>query len=202
MNDAEYREWMRAHMAAFPGILDWLKRQGTDGSTDVSNAWKACLSDVDRIDALEATKLMNLGEESVPTGFGDHARAVRKLAKRLRSARMENKKADRRTSYVDGEPTVDCRLCQDSGWVMVVNIWRNGGSRPLAEFWSEKTRRLPECAIECTCRRSDRFNAETMFVIDHSESVEDRANRFEQWWSEGRHLGKRVAAFDRHNQGL
>lgn len=201
MNDAEYREWLKAHTAAFPGIIDWMKRQGTDSAAEISRSWKECLGDVGKDDALAATRLMNLGEETAPTGFGDHARAVRKISRRLHFAEKEAKQRGHKVAYIGGGRVFDCKWCQDTGWVMVVNIWRRAnGGRPLKPFWDGKTRHLPQCAIECSCVRGERFNPETMFIVDPNESVEARASRFEQWWSEGKHLGSRVAAFDQWNQ--
>lgn len=211
MNDSEYRDWFKAHASAFPGIVDWLKRQGSDGAADISKAWKDCLSDVSRDDALAATRAMNLGDESAPAGFGDHARAVRKVANKMFFDRRDEKKSQGRT-IIDGKETFNCKWCRDSGWVEVVNIWRKKTrifeTRPLRRFWDELTNYLPTCAVPCTCaayqvsrdRPRDRFNPETMFIVDLDSRTEDEAERFRQWWSDGRHIGNRVAAFDEWNQ--
>lgn len=203
MNDADYREWFKQHAAAFPGIIDWMKKQGPEGSVDISKAWKECLSGVGKDDALAATRAMNLGDVSSPAGFGDHARAVRKVSRKFAFQRKEGKQVIREIRYVNGERVYDCKFCLDTGWVMVVNIWRNEktGSRPLSAFWAGITRDLPKCAIECSCVRGDRFKVDTMFVFDPVEAVESRASRFEQWWADGRHLGNRVGAFDTWNRG-
>lgn len=210
MNDSDYREWIKAHTAAFPGIIDWMRKQGADGSAAIANAWKSCLSDIDKSDAIEATRLMNIGDESAPAGFGDHARSVRKIARRLFFERRDERKTEHRT-FVDGKQTFDCPHCLDKGFVEVVNIWRKKTqeyeTRPLRKFLEGLTNVLPICAVPCSCgssrvtRDCDRFNPDTMFVVDMNSPKEEEAERFREWWAEGRHLGSRVGAFDNWNRG-
>lgn len=200
MTSDEFQTWLEKHVAAF-ALNDWLRR-----NAEVVSSWQDCLDDVSLGDATEATRLMNRGEEEQPKSFGDHARFVRRIAKRLAMAR--------KVEYIGGERVVNCRFCGDSGWVIVANIWVGStGKAPLKAFLESKHNRLPICGISCSCERGPTFSANEkhyrlpkfdssrMFVVDGLASDEQNAAEFRQWWAEGRQHGNRVAAFDRWNEG-
>lgn len=199
MNATEFANWLAKHKAAFGGLAEWIKTH-----VESLEAWKDCLSDVPYDAACDATRRLNRGEEDPPRAFGDHARAVRRMALDLRHEATERQRRERQ--YIDGESVVACADCLDTGWVIVANIWRtNHGGAPLKAFLSGDSAAVPQCAIACRCNAADRreqnhYDSERMFRVDHRDDEATTAAEFRRWWSEGRHIG-REQAFDRFNAG-
>lgn len=201
MDATEFKTWFDKHTSAFASLRDWLRR-----NADCVSSWQECLSDVALSDAIEATRLMNIGDLEAPKGYGDHARSVRKHARELAYRRAEPAR-QREPQFVGDERVYQCADCCDTGWVMVANIWvSKTGKSPIKQFLEGKTNHLPVCAIACTCDLSNpseknRFDSTRMFAIDRAIESERNAAEFRQWWSEGRQHGNRVAAFDAWNEG-
>lgn len=113
MTDPEFREWFAHHIARFTGIGSWLAKFTRDPSQDdVRYAWADSLRDIGLDDAKAATDAMHRGDEEYPKSFDDHPRSVRRIAGRFRAERSQERN---RRRFIDGEETVSCRECRDTG---------------------------------------------------------------------------------------
>lgn len=193
----EFEAWVAGHVAAFGGLKTWLR-----DNPECAAAWRECLADVPLADAKEATRLLNVGEEEAPRGYGDHARAVRRIALRLA---LDRRPETPRPCYVDGQRTYRCPTCLDDGVVLVANIWKTpAGGRPLRSYSAGSSQRLPQCAVGCDCGAPrppglETLDRERMFVLNVLESAEDEAQRFAAWWESGARFG-RHGVFDDWNE--
>lgn len=140
----EFDRWLKVHAGAFPGLMEWLRKH--EGAT---TAWREVLDDVALEDALAATKAMNRGEHEAPP-FGDHARAVRKLA-RLLSFEAEQSRRRALPVSVCG-PRYRCAVCRDTGVVIVVNAYAGrSGQFAIARLMAGLSEIVPEVGVFCTC---------------------------------------------------
>ena len=113
MTDTDFETWFAYHVARFTGIGAWLaKFRITPSQAEVRYAWADSLRDVSLDDARAATDSLHRGDEELPKSFDDHPRYVRRLAGRFRSERSQKKN---RRHFIDGEETVACLKCQDTG---------------------------------------------------------------------------------------
>lgn len=201
MTQDEFDRWFPSHCGAFPGMRKW-----ADDNPDAVIGFQECLADVRFDDAREATRHMNRGEYESPP-FGEHARAVRKLA---RSLAWEAEQRSRRTLPPGcDEPRYSCYHCRDTGLAIVADIYvRENGRAPIKAFLDGTSRRLPECGVFCSCHRgrsrTPQLDAQRMFVIQAGLASDADAERFRDWWeshyTRGVHT-QRIAAFDAYNAG-
>jgi hypothetical protein len=144
MIDDEFRDWLRYHKAAFPGLGDWLRK-----NPDTVAHWERALADVDAEAARDATDAMLAGAVETPRGYTEHVRTIRSMAKEIQFADRD----DRRPARIDGYVVYDCALCLDSGFVLVLDA-EHGGQDLLD--WARGDRRQPRPAsrgasVACTC---------------------------------------------------
>lgn len=194
----EFDRWLKAHTGAFPGLWRWL-----DENPATLESWQECLWDVEFNDARQATREMNRGEFEAPA-FGDHARAVRRLARTLA---YEAEQRNRKTMPLNANgPRYNCKWCRDGGIVMVADIYvRESGKAPIRAYLEGLITHLPECGVFCFCGkgrgRNPQFDERYMFPVTLSGSTEDDALEFNDWWSHGGFKTNRISIFDQHNAG-
>jgi hypothetical protein len=171
MTAGDFERWLDAHLGAFPETAAWCaKHKG------VVKAWRGALKHVDLEDAMQATEAMVAGELKRPYLPDDTAGAIRQHATATKRARELR---TRQRHYVDGQETVACPLCLDSGWVLVwhsqtVQAARKGFLRPhrvtIGELSEDGGGRNPNryewgdhvltTAVRCTCDRGSWHDGE------------------------------------------
>lgn len=143
MTPDEFDQWLDHHAGMYPGVKRWLAKPENEG---VEAAWERLLSRT----SLEAAKRASMElfeQDEQPRGFGEHPRAVKRLAWELRPKQQVARK-------IDGQDTFRCLRCRDSGVVSVVNpatlraVWRDHESHGVR--W---------CAVACDCEAGDHFVA-------------------------------------------
>lgn len=79
MNASEFRDWFDHHVACFPDLRGWMKRntpsEGPDDNRPI-RAWEKALSSVSLGLARDATDAMFAGNIPDPRGFSRHPAAV------------------------------------------------------------------------------------------------------------------------------
>lgn len=165
MNAAEFREWFAHHGQLFPEVQSWLNRldakAGNVSAAGILGKWREIvLLDVELLNAIEASNLLARGEEALPKVFSEHARTVRAIAKRRGAARESGQRT--RALFIDGEPTIACLECQDTGWR---TVW-HPKSVVAAQEGKLRSQENPDgtpaysCAVACRCKAGDaRLNA-------------------------------------------
>ena len=125
---------------------------------------------VDFADAKKATDLLASGEEAEPKGFDRHPAAVRAIARRFHQRHVDD-----RPRYVDGQETVQCRRCQDSGFV---TIWHHQAMEAARDGTLTGANSY-KAAAACDCSAGDRhrdiarFNPRTMLAYVPRVSLEE-----------------------------
>jgi hypothetical protein len=138
MNSSEFQEWMRYHRKAYPGLAAWLEKN--DGQADM---WAKVLGKTPLDAAKRATDTL-FEQEDQPRGYGEHPRAIKRLAWETRTKSVPRK--------VDGQDTYSCRRCRDSGMVSVVS------AASLRAAWANhRDHGIRWCAVACDCAAGERF---------------------------------------------
>jgi len=177
MNSTEFRDWLKYHTECFPSVQTWISKHDT-----ILVPWEETLSDVSLADAKEVSRLMSIGDLELPTGYGDHARFVRRKARDMAFKRADVKSSP---SYIGDERVFNCPDCEDTGFVRVVDPvhWKEG--------------RFRDCHVFCRCskgelvrnrrsnaarpRRGPIYNPKRMFKIANLDKSE--YNAFVEWIS-------------------
>jgi len=123
MTDDQFGDWIRYHVGAFPGIATWL-----ESNPDQVPFWRRAIIAFGYDDAVRATDRLFEGSAPRPTGWGQHAAAVRRLCREASSDRLS------RPIVVDGEYAARCARCGDTGQAAV---WRPTLVRYLRQIYPE-----------------------------------------------------------------
>ncbi len=126
MTPDDFTKWFRTHMRAYPSVISWLEKYpqtlppNVDGVTreGIRDGWYHALEGIQLEDALQATRLMQAGQEQPPRILEDTPAAICRIARELARQRPTQSAWSRNIS---GEQTVACRECQDRGTVVVYN---------------------------------------------------------------------------------
>lgn len=116
MIEAEYREWFHVFQVHHSSVVAWLNKQKPELHDSVSDLWFDLFRDIALQDALDASRAMYDGTIDRPRSFEHVVRDIAKHAKHLAFLR----RTKRRAQYIDGELTVQCLDCRDTG---LVNVW-------------------------------------------------------------------------------
>lgn len=149
MNKSEFTEWLDYHTRCFPSVQTWVAKHDT-----IVIPWEETLADASLADAKEVSRLMSIGDLDLPSGYGDHARFVRKKAKEIAFKRSD---AQSSPSYIGDERVFNCPDCEDEGFVRVVD----------PEHW--KAGRFRDCSVFCNCSKGG--------LIKRRKSSNPRARR-------------------------
>jgi hypothetical protein len=189
-------DWIRYHSDAFPSVGDWIGKH-----PETVKFWGKAFDGVDLRDAKAATDEMAAGKLDEPKGYSSHPRVISKRARELGSARSSGLRV------VDGQRVFGCHLCQDSGYVPVVDPvhYRKGTFR--------------ECYVLCTCgmgdqraharpigggkiRETPRYDKSQMLAMDLEIPQSELKQDFERWLGGGRvaSLSAYEPAFDDFNE--
>lgn len=168
MKYAQFEQWLKYHIASFPGMTGFLsKLKGADDPNrgeweptreDVIGAFYRALRDTELDDAKRATDRMKAGDEEEPRGFDRHPTEIAKIAARHRRS------TENRPVYIDGQRTVGCKHCGDTGSVMVwswkaARAARNGEPIPID--------RSGTVTLRCPCEAGEHYrNSEGFGVFD------------------------------------
>lgn len=164
MTYPQFEQWLRHHIAAYPGLqtsyLAKMKR-ASDASRgewepsreEVLAAWFKALGDVALDDAKAATDAMKAGDEEEPKGWDRHATGVAVIARRRATPRS-------RELTIDGQRTVRCLHCQDTGRVV---CW---GREAMQQARDGKPIAYPHyrTTLLCNCGAAARFHAANGYV--------------------------------------
>lgn len=116
MNKAEFYVWLDHHKSAYPGLRNWLGKQGAKGSQDTLLFWQKVLEPVELEDAKDATFRLAENSESQPKSYERHPVEVKRLCKR--SLALASRQVG---PSFDG--AVKCLRCRDAG-IVTVFYWR------------------------------------------------------------------------------
>lgn len=143
MNRQEFDRFLREHTRRFPALTDWFSEH-----PDSADSWFAdAFADLSLADCLEASRMVFNGEEERPTGWSDHPRVIRRVARQLAAWSAVPAAADESGRF-------RCPVCQDSGTVSVANPKilsriRRGEDIPRS--------RITSAAVACTCEAGRRW---------------------------------------------
>lgn len=114
MTKDEFHEWLAYHVAAFPGLGEWLEnRQDAD---KVQQHWWNAMRRFNSKHAFTATDEMVRGQIEEPP-YGKHRGA---LATRCKILQKDSGTSGRpKMKIIDGEVAFTCTLCEDSGFLFV-----------------------------------------------------------------------------------
>lgn len=121
MSAEEFYRWLDGHKAYWPELDGWLNRidrQEAGAAKRTLDVWRRVLSALSLAEAEEASRKLYEGEH--PRGFGQHAAAVKRLAR----AHADHSAGDGwPQEFVGKEPVYRCGTCLDRGQVAVFE-WR------------------------------------------------------------------------------
>lgn len=143
MNRSQVNDFLAEHVKRYPALAKWLS--DNRGQREV---WLDMLEPVEFGDAIAASRALYLQDDQ-PRGYGNHPRAIRKLAYQIHGERTRTSEPQR---YAGGVPTVSCRRCLDTGIITAMSPATN---RALRE--DDRTHGLRRCALACECHAGDRY---------------------------------------------
>lgn len=164
MIEGEFNSWLENHLAAFPGIKPWAKRMGNPDA--IMASWFRVLRDVDVADAMKVTEEWASGDRDPPKGFSDHARILRSICKNISAQRTYS---TRKT--IDGQPTVKCPDCLDSGYCKVFhpNEMASAAAGTVKREWGDCVHRGP--TYRCDCEAGRKRQNEGVARLDRKRMV-------------------------------
>jgi hypothetical protein len=195
MTAKEFREWYAAHRSAFASIDSWIASMpkksellAVGGESfqpvtqeSLAKAWFDVLADMDLAGCLAATKMLHRGDEPQPKAFDLHPQTVRGIAKRLAREKQDDKSVFRFGPRIraNGEETVNCRECLDSGYVFIFHPDAMRLIRDGKTYGDPGTRytALALCSCDCGQRRKKQRVAERMDEFDPARHVRIECGR-------------------------
>lgn len=191
MNSPEFREWLRYHLSAFPGIEAWLsKHKGPEVTREsIIQRWRDTLAYESLDEAKRATDRLLNGDEDEPRSYEKHPGAVRGICRRCRNEQLRNRAAEPTKKTIDGKPTVACLACKDTGYRVVWNPCCRDAALN-GELYDAK--RNPEgkhhgphqwSAVRCPCDAGNRYRRWVVFdPARHCEpSKIDTTERYDEF---------------------
>lgn len=149
MTDEQWDAARRYMLGAFPGLLTWFGRLPPEIAEQTRRQWRRVLGRQDVQDVMQAIDAMVDGTIERPRCYEDYPAAIARRAAVIGG----NRSRGRTRPVVDGQPTVACRLCDDTGWVL---CWQPSALRELREARRERREparvRLSAGAVRCPCR--------------------------------------------------
>jgi hypothetical protein len=143
MDNPDFRNWLDYHRGAYPGLSAWLKT-----NPDQLDHWERILSRLELWQARAATDAMAASDEQ-PKGYGEHARAIRRIA--MAAAGIHQEGYEQRTegpTIIDDHLVAQCPRCMDYGIVSVLS------PECLRRLWADDERQsLSTCIVACDCER-------------------------------------------------
>lgn len=158
MTDAEFGRWFDFHCGLYPSLRTWM--EGLENRDAVRAAWMLVLSPLDLNTARDASFRV-YREKEQPEGFGLHAGAVARVAKRLLGER-EERRAARCAGF---ESSYRCWRCHDRGVTVILptveklrRMERFYGEEKVAQ-WKEGGFATMTQAVACSCLEGERYAA-------------------------------------------
>jgi hypothetical protein len=141
VNTEEFGQWLAYHTTAYPGLTKWLETN--DGQVDM---WARLLQKTPLDAARRATDAL-FEQEDQPRGYGEHPRAIKRLA-------WETRAAPPQPRQINGHDTYLCPRCRDSGILSVAS------AATLRAAWVDmRSHGVRWCAVACDCEAGERFAA-------------------------------------------
>ena len=161
MTNSEFQEWLKHHMAKYPGLLGWLHKfpkvavEFYDPTrTTVLAGWYETLEHVSLEDAKAATDRMKRGEADAPSGFGSTDTAIVKESRAASRAKVASPYQS--PKFIDGEEALSCLLCRDAE-MPVVTIWSHVSHQAMTDGRFGERFTNYSCVIPCSCERGREY---------------------------------------------
>jgi hypothetical protein len=143
MTKDEFSLWFHYHCSRFVGVRAWLDKttHGTDAPTEaeILSGWFGVLKSVQLSDAKAASDRLNAASpDELPRGYDRHPSVIAAMSRTSRQSRQQ--------VVYDGQHTVRCRECQDTGFVM---CWEPVDLKRLADGNAAVNGR--GVAVPCSC---------------------------------------------------
>lgn len=165
MSEEEWDAARRYMLSGFPGLLTWFRKLPPEIADGVRKQWRRVLGRCDVQDVMQAIDAMVDGSIERPRIYEDYPAVIARHAAMIAGQRQS--RGTRR--MIDGQPTVSCSLCDDTGWVYV---WQPSALRELREARRDGRlplrERLSGGAVRCPCRvgKADSRYVEQVFDRD------------------------------------
>ena len=155
MTQADFDRWIDHHCANFPGLRNWLDRAGKEnqpdapatGTREILDSWFRVLGSTD-LDAAKAASDDMLQMSDAPTTWNKHPGMVR--------SRAGKHTAPKRAVYIDGEKTIECRICLDEGTTYAFDKTAGDEYRRLGKDFTAHNFLIP---VLCKCQQSPRHDS-------------------------------------------
>jgi hypothetical protein len=167
--------------------------------SEIKTAWQRTLGDVSLSDAKCATDAMSRGDLKEPHGYGRHPSTIRLYSKDLEIGRHK------KVRFVDGQPTVSCKECDDMG---TISCW----SPALMKFVrSESEARYTgsfTCAVPCKCSAGQTivgrfggplYDPEKWCAMKSIATIDNARRDLEAWFADPTRCANYEPGFDAWN---
>lgn len=125
----DFQEWLRQHIARFPGIATWLQKFPVDTKPDglmptrreILDKWHSTLRHIPLWQAIQATDELGSDDWPAPHGYGEHPLTIAAICRgEKRAAARSEPKMTPLPPIVDGEYAYRCPICRDTG---AITVW-------------------------------------------------------------------------------